>query len=354
MSERKMATIRRIDKIEPIEGADKIVKATVGGWQLVTAIDNGFKEGDLVIYCEIDSWIPTEIAPFLSKGQEPRVYNGVKGERLKTIKLRGCVSQGLIMPINTTLPIDKKFLFEKVEEGDDVTEIYGIQKWEAPVPAQLTGICRSTFPSRIKKTDQERVQNLSKELKEWIDSDLHWEVTEKLEGSSCTIAFFDDEIHVCSRNMDLKDVEGNTFWKVAKHNNLVQSLEAFCRQYDVEIALQGELIGPAVQGNIYGLKDHEFRLFDVFDIKEFKHVDHAQRMIIATELGVMHVPVIAHSANLKDTLGLISMEGVLKFAEYTKSALADVEREGVVFKCIEDPSISFKAISNKYLLKQKD
>ena len=96
---RKLATVRKIDKIEPIEGADKIVKATVGGWSLVTAIDNGFKEGDLVVYLEIDSWVPTEIAPFLSKGKEPRVYKGVKGERLRTVKLRGVQSQGLIIKL---------------------------------------------------------------------------------------------------------------------------------------------------------------------------------------------------------------------------------------------------------------
>jgi len=350
MSDRKLATIRRIDRIEPIEGADKIVKATVGGWQLVTAIDNGFKEGDFAVYAEVDSWIPTEIAPFLSKGQEPRTYNGVKGERLKTIRLKGQISQGLLLPLSLVGDVNDTYGFE---DGQDVTENLGIQKWEAPIPAQLAGVCRGTFPSRVPKTDQERIQNLSKELKEWIDSDLHWEVTEKCEGSSCSIMFFDGEIHVASRNMDLKDAEGNTFWKVAKQNDLIVKLETFCREHDVEIALQGELIGPGVQGNIYNLKDHEFRLFDIYDIKEGKYIESKQRLILADELQVKHVPIVAHSANLKDTLGLTSMESVLEFVQ-KKSSIADVNAEGMVFKCIEDPSISFKAISNIYLLKQKD
>lgn len=104
---RQLATIRRIDKLEPIPGADLIWKATVGGWELVTAKENGFKEGDLIVYLEIDSWVPHELAPFLSKGQEPREFEGVKGERLRTIKLRGTLSQGLILPIDTLNKVGK-------------------------------------------------------------------------------------------------------------------------------------------------------------------------------------------------------------------------------------------------------
>jgi RNA ligase (TIGR02306 family) len=104
MSERKMATIRRIDEIRPIEGADAIEAAVVGGW--VVVIKKGeFKAGDLAVYLEIDSWVPHEIAPFLSKGQEPREYNGVKGERLRTVKLRGTTSQGLLLKLEDCFDI---------------------------------------------------------------------------------------------------------------------------------------------------------------------------------------------------------------------------------------------------------
>ena len=97
---RKLATIRRIAEIRPIENANKIYHYRVDGWWVVDTVDK-FQVGDLVIYLEIDSWVPTELAPFLSKGKEPREYNGVKGERLKTVKLRGAVSQGLLLPIQT-------------------------------------------------------------------------------------------------------------------------------------------------------------------------------------------------------------------------------------------------------------
>lgn len=101
---RKMASIRKIDAIGPIEGADAIEVATLGGWKVVVK-KNEFNVGDLAVYCEIDSWIPTEIAPFLSKGKEPREYNGVKGERLRTVKLRGTLSQGLLLKIEDCFKI---------------------------------------------------------------------------------------------------------------------------------------------------------------------------------------------------------------------------------------------------------
>jgi hypothetical protein len=148
---RKLASIRKINLVEPIEGADAIEVATVDGWKVVVK-KNEFKVGDLVVYFEIDSWVPTGLAPFLSKGKEPREYNGIKGERLRTIKLRGQISQGLILPYAICGKI--------CEEGEDVSELLYIQKYEAPIPAQLAGQVKSTFPSFIPKTDQERVQNI--------------------------------------------------------------------------------------------------------------------------------------------------------------------------------------------------
>ena len=99
MTERKMATIRRIDTIGPIEGADAIEVATVGGWKVVVK-KGDFAPGDLAVYCEIDSFIPTKIAPFLTKPDHyPKVFEGVEGERLKTVRLRKTLSQGLLLPL---------------------------------------------------------------------------------------------------------------------------------------------------------------------------------------------------------------------------------------------------------------
>ena len=100
-TKRKLACVKRIDDLLAIEGADKIEVAVVGGWKVVVK-KGDFKKGELAVYLEIDSWVPTEVAPFLTKsGHEPKDYNGVKGERLKSKKLRGIVSQGLLLPLDS-------------------------------------------------------------------------------------------------------------------------------------------------------------------------------------------------------------------------------------------------------------
>jgi len=149
--ERMMAWVATIDQVQNHPNADRLDLCRVGGWQVVTLRDE-YKEGDRVIYISIDSWVPTEIASFLSKGQEPRVYEGVKGERLRTVKLRGEISQGLILPFSILGP----YVDFPLEDGADVTDHLGIIKWEPPISAQLAGQVEGNFPSFIRKTDQER------------------------------------------------------------------------------------------------------------------------------------------------------------------------------------------------------
>lgn len=155
--ERKLASIRRIAEVKPIDKADAIEAVRVDGWWVV-AKKGEFKVDDPVVYFEIDSWIPTEIAPFLTKpGHYPKEYEGVKGERLRTVKLRGQVSQGLVLPLNI-LSGEWCDCCEDCpySEGDDVTDTLKIKKYEPPVPAQLAGTVKGLFPSFIRKTDQER------------------------------------------------------------------------------------------------------------------------------------------------------------------------------------------------------
>ena len=139
---RKLATIRTIDEIRSIPDADAIECAVVGGWTVV--IKKGeFKVGDVAVYFEIDSWIPTELAPFLSNGQEPRAYDGIQGERLRTVKLRGQLSQGLLLRYWDFPKVVEAFHKTRLasDEPFDVTEILGIVKYEPPVPAHLAGCC---------------------------------------------------------------------------------------------------------------------------------------------------------------------------------------------------------------------
>lgn len=337
MSERKMATVRRIDEIRPIEGADAIEAAVVGGW--VVVIKKGeFKAGVLAVYLEIDSWVPHAVAPFLSKGQEPREFNGIKGERLRTVKLRGQVSQGLLLPCYVLL--DK---IGEINEGIDVTEALGIQKWEAPIPAQLAGDVEGVFPTVVPKTDQSRIQNLTEELKTWqSNSAFTWEVTEKLDGSSMTVFVHGDREGVCSRNWALKETAGNTLWAVTRREQLIEKI----RQTGRNLALQGELIGEGIQGNAYNIKGQDFRLFDIYDIDRGEYLGPVERRVFAETHGIKHVPVIATEMVIEEWV-----TGLLTMADGVSVLNPKTNREGLVFKCNTFGGPSFKAISNRWLIK---
>ena len=332
-----MASIRRIDDIVPIEGADAIECAVLGGWKVVVK-KGEFIVGDLAVYCEIDSWIPTELAPFLSKGKEPREYEGIKGERLRTVKLRGQLSQGLLLPLEPTCANIESELFE----GLDVSVPLNIVKWEAPVNAQLAGQVKGNFPSSIPKTDQERVQNLTKEIKAAFDNNLLFELTEKLEGSSMTCYLIEQEFGVCSRNLDLKRNDDNTLWKVAIEDKI--ELKMRIAGLDNH-AIQGELVGPGIQGNIYKLSKPMFFVFDIYDIKKGAYMNPVERQAMIKVLQLNHVPVLT---NDKD-LGIGTVDELLVWAEGKSFLNGKQEREGIVFKQI-DGGMTFKAISNKYLL----
>jgi RNA ligase (TIGR02306 family) len=298
-----------------------------------------FNVGDLAVYVEIDAWVPTEIAPFLSKGHEPREYNGVKGERLKTVRLRGQLSQGLLL--SRYLILDK---IGEIFEGMDVSEILGIQKWEPPVSPQLAGQTKGTFPSFIPKTDQERVQNLVPIISVAFNRSDTFEITEKLEGSSMTVFMHQGEFGVCSRNQELKQTEDNTFWKVALENDIENRIRSLGLD---NIAIQGELVGPGIQGNIYKFVNHKFFVFDIYDIKSGRYLNPNERCVIVSRLRLMHVPIIA----LNMCLPSADVSVILNMAEGKSTLSVYQEREGLVFKNTNG-GFSFKSISNKYLIKQ--
>jgi RNA ligase (TIGR02306 family) len=339
MSTRKMATIRKIDAINPIPDADAIEVATVGGWKVVVK-KGEYQPGQLAVYCEIDSFIPTTIASFLTKpGHTPKVYEGVEGERLRTVKLRKQLSQGLLLPLEPTCANIESLLFE----GLDVSEPLGIVKYEPPVPAQLAGLVKGNFPSQIPKTDQERVQNLTREIIEATAGNLDFEVTEKLEGSSMTCYLIDGVFGVCSRNLDLKRDEANSFWKAA----IDLDIEAKMRARDEgDWAIQGELVGNGVQGNIYKLGGLDFYVYDVYDIQADEYMTPDPRRDLIETMGLKHVPVIDTDAMLG------TVEEIIAQADGKSVLNTHQDREGIVFKQV-DGGMTFKAISNKYLLGEK-
>ena len=336
--ERKLATIRVISDIRPIEGADMIELATVGGWNVVVAKDVGHKVGDHVVYCEIDSFLPIKDEfEFLRKSSYKKMGDQ-EGFRLKTIKLRGQVSQGLILPMS----VFGDFGWTAYE-GLDVTERLGIVKYEPPIPAELAGKVKGGFPSFLHKTDEERVQNLVKEYSEYKLTSAHqFYMTEKLDGSSATFYMNEGVFGVCSRNLELLETEGNTFWKVARELDLENKLKD-----KGNICLQGELIGEGIQGNPYKIKGQTVFFFNVFDIDKQQRYGINEFLILLDELNLTSVPILDVAILLPE-----SVEEMLNLAEDKSRLNPQTEREGVVVRSL-DNTISFKAISNKFLLKNE-
>jgi RNA ligase (TIGR02306 family) len=335
--ERKLASIRKISNLLPIEGADKIEVATIDGWKVVVAKDVGHKVGDLVVYCEVDSFLP--IKPefeFLRKSSYKKMSDGTEGFRLKTIRLRGVVSQGLVLPLSIIEYTNVEF-----EVGMDVTNLLGTVKYEPPIPAELAGKVKGLFPSFLRKTDEERIQNLSSEYELFKENTFY--VTEKLDGSSSTYYFNDGEFGVCSRNLELLETEGNTFWKVARELDLENKMKDF----GVNISLQGELIGEGIQGNPYKIKGQTVKFFNLFDID--LQVYHSLSVFKETMrvLGLDTVPILDTSFKLPETI-----DELLKYSEQKSVLNPDFDREGVVIRST-DRKISFKVISNKFLINEK-
>lgn len=337
---RKLASIQKIKALEAIECADAIEKATVLGWQLVVK-KGDFKVGDLAIYCEIDSLMPDKPEfEFL----KPR------GMRIKTVRLRGQVSQGICFPLSI-LPND----FE-IKEDADCTEALGIIKYEPAIPACLAGKVKGKFPTFIPKTDETRVQVLQKVLDKYKGTICY--ATEKLDGSSATFYYNNGEFGVCSRNLELLEDAENSFWKVARQIDLENKLKSVGKN----IAVQGELIGEGIQGNKLRLKGQTVRFFNAFDIDKFEYLNWENGFEMFELLQLPTVPIVKHYYELENDI-----EAIVKMATIKSNINTEVWAEGIVIRPHKETidlllsnenfnngRVSFKAINPEFLLKFGD
>lgn len=343
MSDRILARIIQIDNVIKHENSDNLDLAYIGGWQVVVRRGE-YKRGDIACYLEIDSWVPTQIAEFLSKGKEPREYNNVKGERLKTARLRGEISQGLILPLSV---IPEDFRWKAGIVGDDLTEILGIQKWERPEWATLSADQAGLFYSGIQKTDEERIQNFNRELDKMLGKRVV--IREKADGSSMTSVYNveTDTFHVCSRNFELKPDENNVWWKMAYQYKIEEGLRSVVKQLSnpeiKTITLQNEVLGASLNGNHYKLNDQRILAFTV-QINGKKTNDY-MFVSVCEAMNIPMCPLVSYEILEGDVKSLLSrFDGIKSLINPSVSA------EGVVVRLVDDHESSFKIISNKYLI----
>lgn len=243
----KLASIETIKERIHHPNADSLDLVKVLGWQVVTKRDE-FKVGDKVVFIPIDTILPrAPWSEFLADKKNPDAPI-----RLKTAKIRLFYSHGLVLPLSV-LP-------ENVQgwhEGADVGGALGVKKYEKEIPAQLSGEILGGFPNYIcASTDEDNGLSYPEIVEEVLKS--KWiTVTQKYDGSSCTIIVEDRKItHVCSRRLSLKDTEANSFWRVAKKLDL----SGIGPERHV---LQGELMGPGIQGNQLKLMEPELYVFQI-------------------------------------------------------------------------------------------
>jgi tRNA-binding EMAP/Myf-like protein len=376
ISFRKLASIQKIVSIRSILGADKIEAARVLNWDVVVK-KNDYKVGDLVIFIEIDSFVPNSIAPFLTKeGKKPREYNGVSGERLKTVKMKGQISQGLILPIS--------YINKEIEEGEDVTKLLGIIKYdvenkeESDVSSSNNKLMKnkffkflmksfifrilignfiiklmsrkvSGFPSHIiPKTDETRIQNLTNTFEEKWKGTSGWGVSEKLDGQSVTLflksnCFFGRKYGICSRNLLLKNPSNmGSYFTVSEKYEIEKKL----RKLKSDYAIQGEIIGGKIQGNKYKRSEYELYVFSIRKLNDGKYLNNDEIRDFCRQHNLNHVPFIDYDFTLP-----LTIDEILKMANGESKLEKGVLREGLVFRNNNNPRISFKAISNDFLLK---
>jgi len=421
---RKLVTVRTIDAIDDIPGADLIKVATVEGWKVVVKHDE-FEVGDLCVFFEVDSYLPLSDERYAFLEKNAIFWHGIKGARLKTIRLRKQLSQGLALPLHDFPEIQAKI--QATMDASGMTDLsdgaawirelnftgtIGVMKWEKVMSAQLAGQAKGNFPSFLRKSDQERAQNMSREIfgyedmlmpfditnipaealaamqekgdvvvtnnmmlmgvggpqwyrvrKAQASRDTRYEVSLKMDGSSMTayVQLLNEvpfEVKgVCSRNLDLKieSNETNSFIKMA-HPDILELIA----EQGGDIALQGELMGPGIQGNREGFEYDRFFIYNIFDIKsgEFmtpperlewvRNANQVAKQLFGREL-LEHVPVLHESVTLAE-LGITNMDELLKFAE--GPSMVHMVREGLVFKAV-DGTHQFKVISNKFLEKEE-
>ena len=358
---RKLASIAVISSVSPIENSDFLDVVQMRGkcWNIVVKRGT-LHVGSLVVFFEIDSALPAddERYAFLRERclKQFKIADEVLFEclRLRTVKLRGVVSQGLVLPLS-----DFPELQDDPSEGRDVTEILGVlhfedlrQKYQ---PKQIPGDQAGDFPYWLEKTDEERIQNLGDMFTQESYKNMVFEVTEKYDGCSATY-FYAPEYRngmnpfgVCSRNYELKETAANVYWEIARRYEIEQKLRDWHNAAGHSLAIQGEIVGPGINHNRDKYKNYEFYVFRIFDISATHWLNMFDCQEVTKKLNLNHVKVI--NSGMRVFQELPNIEAMLAFVE-GKTDHGN-EREGMVFKLFNN-AVHFKCINNKYLLSEKD
>lgn len=390
---RKLASIQKIKSLTPIKDADKIELATVLGWHVIVSKNDGFKVGDKVVYFEIDSILP-DIPEFEFLKKRTKL-------RVKTIKLRGVISQGLIISIEQARKIASDFgmpLNDELKVGDDISNNLKVEKYEeyedeifessskkSKNPLMRFAWYRKLFAKpKVKKefpsdcvsiTDEPRIQTLSEEFEKWRDEKIPFTITEKCDGMSATYVLKKGkkkwfglkdgwEFIVASRKLYVGE-DDSAYWKMARKYKIEEQLKRFYsylirrgyRPNEIKaVALQGEICGPKIQSNRLKLSSTDLFIFNIcityFDGKQEKLNPTNAFINSGIKMGeIFHNMKFVPNINMKDDVNTLpnTIDELIDFSKGNYS-IWNVPREGLVFRNYEH-NISFKVINPDYLIR---
>lgn len=410
---RRLVTIRKINDLTPIEGADFIELATIDGWQVITK-KNEFNVGDYCVFFEIDSFVPVQTSQFaFLAGSACKIdEHNIERFRLRTKKMKGCTSQGLALPVTAfeaeleaideaagyhpdsyTKTARDLLLIDLEESRDGIEQFLHVTKYERPDERNGgtgAGKCKAAgnFPIVIPKTDEDRIQNVMGKYSQTMKG-VGFRKSLKLDGSSQTIAFMsnpdffvekvddevrawneetqeleivevkpypfqweDGQISICSRNLALKFDPESHFWKAALKDDIPARLKEYCVAHDRQLAIQGECMGPGIQGNREELEEHQFYAFRIWDIDNKCFLDDGDFLTLCALLGLTTVPQGDIVYFFDEYL---SIKEALESADH--ASIKHKIAEGDVYKSVSKVNgvtVHFKVINNKFLLKCED
>ena len=340
---RQLATIQQIKSIEPIENSDFLELAHVMGWQCVVK-KGGFRPGDRGVYFEVDSFLPLEERyAFLQKtSYRKNEYMG-EGYRIKTMTMRGALSQGLFMPLSDFPEIAS----DDIAPGGDVTELLNIRKWELPeVISSGSGTLIGSKPHGIPTTDEPRAQSNEKYI-DILTGNAYY-ITTKMDGTSCTIYHKNGDCGVCGRNYEYADDDESAMWKYAHKFNIHEKMKELGRN----IAVQGEFCGEGIQKNRLKLFEPVLYVFDIVDLDTTRYLNLDGIIEISDKLGLKRVPLEEEGDSFNYTLNELLEKAKGKYP-------GGNNKEGIVVRSKENIGaynnrISFKVLNNDFLLKEEE
>lgn len=343
---RKLATIQTVKEVFPIEGADNIVLVTFrsNNWRCVMKKGEA-DEGLKVVYLEVDSLLPATDERFAF--MKPRGY------RVKTIRLRGVISQGLALPVTMfadEIPVEA---VDGDTDGYDLTALLGIEKYEPPVSVQMGGDVKGAFPGFVMRSDEERIQNYTEsDLARFFSHPLI--ATVKVDGTSATYYYNDQagetgEFGVCSRNLELRDTEENIYWRMARKYDLENRM----RKLGYSFAVQGEIVGPGIQKNRAHFDEVMLLVFTIQDLEGHRRLTADEMMKVINDLNSLST---ANPLQMVPEVGRYDAGTFTTYDELLALSAGDnvvnqYIREGIVVRAVDDDTISFKVINPAYLLR---